>query len=77
MALLAYLAGFFLLTLRQLLILVLVLFAPLAILSWIFPGNDKLWKLWWETFTKMLLAFPLIMLLIGGTRIVAYVISKS
>src|SRR5262249_28259011 len=33
--------GFFLLTLRQVLILALILLAPLAILSWIFPNNDK------------------------------------
>jgi hypothetical protein len=69
--------GFLLLSIRQLLILVLVLFAPLAILSWIFPNNDKLWKLWYKTFSDLLLLFPLIMILIGGGKIIAYVVSKS
>ena len=55
-------AIFLLLVFRQMLVIGLVLVAPLAILSWIFPGNDKLWKLWWGSFSKLLLIFPLIML---------------
>lgn len=58
-------AIFLLLVFRQMLVIGLVLVAPLAILSWIFPGNDKLWKLWWGSFSKLLLIFPLIMLLAG------------
>lgn len=50
-----------LLLIRQLLIITAIIFAPLAIISWIFPGNDKLWKLWWGTFSKMLYVFPVIM----------------
>lgn len=69
--------GFILLIIRQLLILTLVLFAPLAILSWIFPNNDKLWKLWWGTFSKMLIMFPLIMILIGGGKIFAWVVAHT
>lgn len=50
---------------RQMFIIAAILLAPLAILSWIFPGNDKLWKLWWNMFSKLLMIFPMIMLLIG------------
>ncbi len=50
-----------LLLIRELLLIFALIFAPLAILSWIFPGNDKLWKLWWGTFSKMLYIFPIIM----------------
>lgn len=56
------------LALRQLLLIAFMVLAPLAILAWIFPGNDKLWKLWWGSFSKLLLLFPLIMLLIGVGR---------
>ncbi len=66
--------GFFILVIRQILIIGLVLLAPLAILSWIFPNNDQIWKLWWGTFSKLLLMFPIIMLLIGAGRIGASVI---
>lgn len=66
--------AFLTLVFRQLLLVALMLFAPLAILAWIFPGNDKLWKLWWGTFSKLLLMFPLIMIIIGAGRIFAYTI---
>jgi hypothetical protein len=58
-------------------IIVLVLFSPLAILSWIFPNNDKLWKFWWSTFTKLLLMYPIVMALIGAGRIFASVIATT
>lgn len=64
-ALVALFMAFFLLSLRQALIVFLMIMAPVAILSWIFPGNDKLWKLWWSTFSKLLLLYPLIMVLIA------------
>ncbi len=69
--------GFFLLTLRQILILALILLAPLAILSWIFPNNDKAWKLWWDSFSKLLLMFPLLMLILGIGKAFALIIRNS
>lgn len=69
--------AFLTLVARQMFVVVLVLFAPIAILSWIFPGNDKLWKLWWQTFSKLLLMFPMVMALIGSGRIFASVIATT
>lgn len=66
-------AAFLILTLRQLFIVGLLLIAPLAILVWIFPGNDKLWKSWWGTFSKLLIMFPLIMGIIAVGRIFAVI----
>lgn len=74
---LALLMGFLLLAMRQFLLIALILLAPLAILGWIFPGNDRLWKLWWGTFSKLLLLFPLIMILIGGGRVFAKVADQA
>jgi len=54
---------FIFLVARQMFIMALIVFAPLAILAWIFPNNDKLWKSWWNIFSKLLLMFPLIMAL--------------
>jgi len=68
-AALVVLLAFLVLTLRNMFIIVLMLFSPLAILAWIFPSNDKMWKLWWGTFTKLLMMFPLIMALIAAGRI--------
>lgn len=69
--------AFLVLVLRQMFIIVLTLFAPVAILAWIFPGNDKLWKLWWSSFSKLLMMFPLIMALIASGRIFSEVIGTT
>lgn len=69
--------GFFLLSLRQMLLIALMLVAPVAILAWIFPGNDKMWKLWWGTFSKLLLLFPLIMLLIAVGKSFATMVADT
>lgn len=68
--------AFLVLIARQMFILVLVLLSPIAILSWIFPGNDKVWKFWWQTFSKLLIMYPLIMALIASGRIFAGVIAN-
>ncbi len=62
---------------RQLILLALILFLPLAILTWIFPGNDKTWKFAWGTFTKLLIMFPLITGLIGIGRVLASTIGTT
>jgi hypothetical protein len=67
--------GLLILLLRQIFILGLILLSPLAILAWIFPGNDKLWKLWWNGFTKLLIMFPLIMGIVGMGRAFAWIIA--
>jgi hypothetical protein len=66
--------AFFILLLRQMFIIGLLLMSPLAILAWVFPANTKLWSLWWNSFTKLLMMFPLIMGLIAMGRIFAYII---
>lgn len=70
-------AAFLLLALRQMLLIALIVIAPLAILVWIFPGNDKFWKIWRETFTGLLLLYPLVMLLIGAGRAFAFLVSST
>lgn len=66
---------FLILAFRQFLIITLALVAPLAILSWIFPGNEKIWKLWWGSFSKLLLMFPLIALLLGTGKAFAAIVN--
>lgn len=69
--------GFLVLLLRQMFILALMVLAPLAILAWIFPGNDKLWKSWWSLFSKLLIMYPLIMGLISTGRIFAAILKEA
>lgn len=76
-AALIILTAFLVLITRQLFILALMVFAPIAIIAWIFPGNDKLWKLWWGTFSKLLLMFPIITALIGAGRVFAFIVGNA
>lgn len=73
----AMLVIFVLLVLREMLIIFLMILGPLAILSWIFPGNDKLWKLWWNSFSKLLLLFPIIAALLITGRVFAKIVDGT
>ena len=59
--LLALFIGFVVLAIRQLVILLCVLLAPLAIASSVLPGTEKLWKFWRDTLIGALVMFPIIM----------------
>lgn len=76
-AALALLIIFFILLARQLIIVGILTILPLAILSWIFPGNDKLWKLSWGTFTALLWAGPAFAGFVILGRIMAYVVNQA
>lgn len=67
--------AFFVLILRKILIILLIILAPVALIVWILPGTQRYWKMWQDNFTKLLLMFPLIMALIAGGRIFAYIVS--
>lgn len=73
-AFLALLIGYLVLVIRELLILVLILVAPLAILVWIFPANDRMWKIWKTTFTALLMMYPLIAILFASGKVFAGII---
>lgn len=76
-AVLGILVAVFTLVLRQAVLIFLVVIAPLAIVAWVLPGTEKFWKLWWESFFKLLLMYPLILLMIATGRVFAYVSANS
>lgn len=59
-ALLAILIGFFLLVVRNIIVIMLILVAPVAIAAYILPNTEKYYKSWWSWLVKALLVFPLI-----------------
>ncbi len=67
------LLAFVFLVLRQVFIVLAVILFPIAIIAWILPGTQRYWKFWSDNFIKLLLLFPLIMALIYGGRIFAYI----
>lgn len=76
-AALAVIVAFVLLTFREMLIIFLAIFAPVAIACFILPGTQKVWKFWWENFSKALLMFPIITAFIAIGRVFAVSIAGN
>lgn len=72
-AALAVSIAFLTLIVRQLLIIILIIMAPVAILAFVLPNTQRGWKLWWDSFSKALLMFPLIAAFIASGRVFAAV----
>lgn len=70
-AALAVIIGFALLTFREIFIVFMAIFAPIAIACFILPGTQKVWKFWWENFSKALIMFPIIAGFIAIGRVFA------
>ncbi len=75
--LMVMLAAFFALAIRQVLIIILVITAPLAFVAWILPNTENLWKMWWGMLSKALMMYPLVLLIIAGGRIGAHLVGLS
>lgn len=71
--LVAIFVAFLTLLFRKILIILSLIFVPVALIAWMMPneGLRKYWKLWWDNFIKALMMFPLIILIIAAGRIFA------
>lgn len=76
-ALLAVLIGFGVIVFREMLVMLLVVTAPVAIICWIVPGTEKVWKMWSDFFLKALIAFPIITLMITLGHIFAKIVASG
>lgn len=65
------------LIIREVLLVVLIAIAPLAIAMWILPGTNGLWNMWWKTFSRLLLMYPLVMMLFAGGTIAAFLLASA
>lgn len=76
-ALLSLAIGFVLILFRQVIIVALLIISPMALVAWILPNTEKFWKLWWESFSKLLIVYPLILGVIAAGRVFAYVVAGA
>lgn len=74
---LAILIGVLVLSIRQLVIFMAIIMAPLAIAAYVFPGGEKIWKFWKTTLITTLIMYPLIMGFIGAGAAMAYIMPKD
>lgn len=63
------------LMLRQALIVILIFMSPLAFVALLLPNTEELFKRWKQLFTTMLLMFPIIALVFGGSALASRVIN--
>ncbi|MGD8373763.1 MAG: hypothetical protein PVI21_02790 [Candidatus Woesebacteria bacterium] len=63
------------LILRQMLILLLVIVAPLAFVAWLLPNTEQYFSKWRELLIKLLMMYPMIVLLFALGKIIAALIN--
>lgn len=66
---LAVFVAFLTLMLREIAIIIMVIIAPIAIVAYVLPNTQRVYKMWWESFAKALLMFPLIIAFITVGRV--------
>jgi hypothetical protein len=73
---LALIVGVAVLVLREGIILMSIIIAPLAIASYVLPNTSKFASFWWSTFFKALSAFPIITGFIAICKVMAVISGK-
>lgn len=76
-AALAFFVAFIVIVLRNLLITVFLILAPVAIVMYIMPNTQKYYKIWWENLIKALLMFPIIEAMIAAGYIFSRIAYSS
>ncbi|HPF31097.1 MAG TPA: hypothetical protein PLO25_02190 [Candidatus Saccharibacteria bacterium] len=62
---------------RQVLVILLVVFSPLAFIAYLLPNTESFFKKWQKIFISMLLVFPIIGLVYGGSTLASNIIRNS
>jgi len=76
-ALLAIVTVFLVLTLRQALIILLVIISPLAFVAYLLPNTEGLFKKWRELFQTLLLMFPIIAFIFGASALASTIVMNG
>ncbi|UTX51364.1 hypothetical protein KI440_00125 [Candidatus Saccharibacteria bacterium TM7i] len=76
-AILAILTVFIVLTLRQALIILLIVISPLAFVAYLLPNTESWFNRWRKLFTTLLLMFPIIGIIFGASALASQVIMSS
>lgn len=74
---LSILIGFITVALRQAVVLLLVMIAPLAVVSYLLPNTEKWFEKWRQTFMQMLVFYPMFSFLFGACKLAGWTIIAS
>lgn len=76
-AVFSVLIAIIILTIRQALVVILIVISPLAFVAFLLPNTQKWFTKWRDLLTTMLLLFPAISLIFGGSQYAAKVIMST
>jgi hypothetical protein len=76
-ALFALIVAFLVLLARQALIIMLIVLSPLAFVAYLLPNTEGLFKKWRDLFISLLVLFPLLSLVFGGSLLAAIILRES
>jgi hypothetical protein len=76
-AALAIVTVFLVLTLRQALIILLIVVAPLAFVAYLLPNTEGLFKKWRDLFQTLLLMYPIIALIFGASAFASKIVMTT
>lgn len=76
-AIVGLLAGFLALVIRSALIPIIAIFAPLALVAYIFPNGQSIFDKWRKTFTSLLLLYPLSAIYYGALKFTASIMINA
>lgn len=65
-----------LLVIRQVMIILLIVVAPIALVAYILPNTESFAKSWWKMFYSILMIYPIAALLVAASNLAANVISS-
>lgn len=75
--LIAIVSGLITIAIRQAVVILLVMISPLALVCYMLPNTENLFKKWKNLFTKMLVFYPLFSLLFGASNLAGWAIIVS
>ena len=76
-AIVAVASGLITIALRQAVVVLLIMISPLAIVAYMLPNTENLFKKWKQLFTKMLVFYPMFSLLFGASSLAGFAIMSS
>lgn len=76
-ALVSVVVGLITIALRQAVVVLLIMVAPLAIVAHMLPNTEQWFKKWWKLLTRMLVFYPMFSLLFGASSLAGYAIIAS
>lgn len=76
-ALISVITALIILTLRQAFIIILIVLSPLAFVAFLLPNTQSLFNSWRKLFQTLLLMFPLIAVIFGGSALAGVIIQQS